>query len=323
MSARSASRLLAAICVGGGLWSVAGPSVAFAHGARPASPGQVASAWTLDWGVVVSSIAAGMVYFMGVDALWNRAGKGRGIRRWEAACFVAGLLTLALALISPLDAMSDVLFSAHMAQHMLLIFVSAPLLVLGRPAIAFAWALPPSWARGLHRLTGASFVRRGAALLSSPPAVWMTFALGFWVWHVPVLYDAAVRHAPVHAIEHLTFIAIGMQFWWLIIRRAGHRHFPDPAAIVFVFTTMLQQTLLGALLTFSTVPWYAAYGDRAAWHLSQIADQELAGLIMWMPSNALYLVVTGALLVRWLRKEERDDEVRFISGEPSTMSVST
>ncbi len=304
-------RSLAAAGIAGWLWLAPGLPVASARATQTVAPNNVASAWTFDWGVIVALASIGGAYLVGVDRLWDRAGRGRGIRRWEAMCFAAGTLTLAVALISPLDALSEVLFSAHMTQHLLLIFVAPPLLVLGRPGAALAWAIPVQWVRAFRRSACHNFIRHLSRALSPPLAVWFMFALGFWIWHAPPLFEAAEHHAPVHAIEHLTFIAIGMQFWWLVIRRSGRRNFPDAAAIFFVFTTMLQQTLLGALLTFSNVGWYSAYGDTASGHLSQIADQQLAGLIMWMPSNALYLLVTGALLVRWLQREGAVEQPTF------------
>lgn len=299
----------------GALALFAAPLAASAHGVASGgvTPGTLATAWTFDPFVIAPVLISGWLYARGVRALWARAGVGGGVARWQAAAFGGGLLTLLGALMSPLDALSLELFSAHMTQHMLLILVAAPLLVLGAPLVAFVWALPSRWRRVVRTLQRGPAVAPAWRAVTHPAAAWSIYALAFWAWHAPFLFDAAVRHDAVHAAEHVTFVAAALLFWWTLIHSAGRNRLPHPAAIAFVFTTMLQQSALAALLTFSSVRWYGVYADASTtWHISVLQDQRLAGLIMWMPSNLLYLLVVGWLILRWLAEDERGVSTRQV-----------
>ena len=261
--------------------------------------------WDFEPTVIIPIAVAAALYVIGLHALWERAGRGSGISRTQAACFFAGLIVVVGALASPLDALADVLFSAHMGQHLLLILVAAPLIVLGAPAIAYAWALPRAWNLRVRRVTHASAVAAPARVLLHPASVWALFAVDFWFWHVPRVYDAAVDRPAVHALEHATMLATALLFWWTVVRLAGSRRLEWGAATVFVFTTMLQQSFVAALLTFSRDAWYPHYAATAPdWGLTPLQDQQLAGLIMWMPANLLYLIVVAILILRWLTEDE-------------------
>lgn len=281
------------------------PGIAHAHGTATVAGG-VATAWHLDVLVIAPLVAAGWVYVAGLRALSASAGVGRGIQRWQAAAFFAGLAVLFIALVSPLDTMSLTLFSAHMTQHLLLMLAAAPLIVLGAPGIAVLWAMPMSGRRYVHRVQAWPWAARAKRALMHPATVWCIYALVFWTWHVPTLYDAALRHDGLHALEHATFLSAALLFWWTVLHTAGGRRFEHGAAALFVFTTMLQQSILAALLTLSSVAWYPHYtGVTGGWRLSAVSDQQLAGLIMWLPSNLIYLATTGALIALWLRDDER------------------
>ncbi|HZP58406.1 MAG TPA: cytochrome c oxidase assembly protein [Dehalococcoidia bacterium] len=282
------------------------PAVASAH-ETAVTPSTAPSAWSFEPPVVVALLVAAALYALGVRALWSRAGIGRGIAAWRAACFALGLAVSAAALISPLDAMGHALVSAHMTQHMLLTLVAAPLLVFGQPPRAFAWALPRGGRRALRRAQRARGVPALGRTLTHPAVAWSLFAFSFWIWHVPGVYDAAVRHDALHAVEHATFVAGALLFWWMAIEVAGRRRFDYGAAAVFVFTTMLQMSILAALLTFSERTWYGVYtaADTSPWHLTTLQDQQLAGLTMWMESNFVYFVAVAALIALWLRDDER------------------
>ena len=150
----------------------------------------------------------------GASALWNRAGRGQGIAVWQAIAFAIGLGSLALALLSPLAWLSDVLFSAHMTQHEILMLVSAPLLCLGRPLIATLWAAPPQWRERMGRWTHRPAVTATWRSLTAPLAVFLVHAVTLWLWHAPALYEAALRHGGVHALQHLSFVLTAALFWW-------------------------------------------------------------------------------------------------------------
>ena len=156
------------------------------------------------------------LYGRGLARLWRDAGVGRGMRRWEASCFAAGWLALALALVSPLHPWGSVLFSAHMTQHELMMLVAAPLLVLGRPVVASLKALPAGWpreaVRGPRGLVAADL---GAS--TDPFVAWLVHAVVLWAWHIPALFQATIGNEPVHALQHLSFLLSALLFWWAVM----------------------------------------------------------------------------------------------------------
>lgn len=282
------------------------PAAAVAHGESALRPSDLPAQWSLEPQVLLPIVLVAWWYAAGVRAVWRHAGRGRGVRAWQAACFACGIFFLLLALVSPLDAASDALFSAHMTQHALVMLVAAPLLVLGNPGVALAWALPRDGRRFVRRVQHDRLFGTAAALITNPYVVWTLFAVVFWAWHVPALYEAAVRHAPLHALEHGVLLGTSLLFWWTLLRTAGTRRLEYGGAILFVFTTMLQMTIVPALLVFSTDTWYPLYaGIDPSWRLSALADQQLAGLVMWMTSNVVLLLVTAYLVARWLLADER------------------
>jgi putative membrane protein len=294
------------VVLGGVLAAMGTQAAALAHGSAGLTPEQLPSQWTLEAQVIIPIALLAWFYGAGVRSVWQHAGVGHGVRVWQAAAFGAGVLTLVIALVSPLDAASSAVFSAHMVQHALLMLVAAPLLVLGEPGVAFTWATPRDVVARLHSVQRNRIWSWIAGTLMHPAVVWTLFAVVFWVWHVPALYDAGVRHDGLHALEHVTLLAVSVLFWWMILHTAGHRRFEFGAAVVFVFTSMLQMMIVPALLIFSGRSWYPYYAHiNPAWHLSPLADQSLAGLIMWMSSNVLFLIVTGYLVARWLQEDER------------------
>ena len=262
--------------------------------------------WTLEPGVVAGLLFGLALYLSGVMRLWRRAGVGQGIRRWQALLGVSAFLVLGLALVSPLETLSGLFFSAHMAQHLLLMVVAAPLLVLGLPGIAGLWALPPGARKAVaQRWLKAQRLRRAVHLLSSPALTWLLFVGTFWVWHTPALYEATLRSNVVHGLEHLTFLGAALMFWWTLLQPAGHRRLGRGAAVLYLFAASLQGGVLGALITFSPTPWYGAYvrTTEALGH-SALGDQQLAGLIMWLPIGTLFTVLAGIFFLLWLREVE-------------------
>ena len=216
-------------------------------------------------------VVAALWYAAGLRRLWRRAGRGRGITGVHAASFGAGIALLVLAVLSPLHDAAARLLWVHMVQHELLMVIAAPLLVLGRPMQAFAHVLP----------------LRVPRLLGDPLLAFAVHALAIWLWHLPPIFDAALTSEGWHFVQHASFLASAALFWWTIAARA------DLAALASLFGTMIYTGALGALLAFARAPWYAGFA---------LGDQQLAGLIMWVPAGLAYPAAALLIASRWLRR---------------------
>jgi putative membrane protein len=270
------------------------------------------SVWNADWWLWLVIGASGWLYARGVHRLWRQSAPSAGVSRLQVWAFALGWLTVVLALLSPLDALGGALFSAHMVQHELLMIVAAPLLVLGHPLGPMIWALPPAWRKPAAELCRRTGLQSAVRWLSRPLCAWVVGGLMLWVWHIPAWFNAALRNHGVHALQHLCFFVSALLFWWALLQpRRASRH---GLGVLYVFTTAVHSSILGALLTFSGKPWYSAYATSAqAWGLTPLADQELGGLIMWIPGGLIYLGVTLLLMASWLRLSDREQPVRFPS----------
>lgn len=265
--------------------------------------------WTLEPMVVLGLLVVALWYACGVQRLWRSGGRGRGVRAWQPWAFGAGVLTIVAALMSPLDALADALFSAHMAQHLLLVLVAAPLLVLGNSLLPILWALPRRVRVGVGRWWMRAPVAQSVARTVTRPAVaWVLHLGALFFWHIPAPYGWALDHEAVHALEHACFLGTGVLFWWAAIEPAGRRRLGYGPAVLYVSSAGALMGGLGAILTLAPTPWYLGHiGRTAAWHLSPLADQQLAGAIMWVPSGFVYLAAAGVLFVKWLGAEEDDE----------------
>ncbi|MFL5613156.1 MAG: cytochrome c oxidase assembly protein [Gemmatimonadaceae bacterium] len=266
------------------------------------------ASWAWEPGIVVPLLFGAVLYGRGLRLLWDEH-VGRGIRVWEATCFALGWLITALSLISPLHEVSEQLFVAHMVQHELLMVVAAPLLVLGRPLVPMLWALPSAARRRVGRASRAHGIRVGWQTITRPFVAFVIHGAAIWIWHIPSLFQATLTSDTVHALQHASFLGTALLFWWTII----HAHAPGGrsravsfgTAVLLLFGTALHSGALGALLTFSRAIWYPAYGASALhWGLSPMEDQQLAGLVMWIPASFGYLVAALFLFANWLRASE-------------------
>jgi putative membrane protein len=237
------------------------------------------------------------MYWVGVRRLWRRAGAGRGIGTGQAACFATAWLALALALTSPLDALGGALFSVHMVQHELLMVVAAPLFVMSRPLEAWTWALPAAWRQPLANAGRLRPVAAAWRTITQPLGAWTLHAVALWGWHIPWLFEAALTSAWLHALQHASFLGTALLFWWSVLGRGGRR--ADAAGLASLFTTMLHTGALGALLTFAAHPWYAPYA-AGSFGLGALEDQQLGGLVMWVPGGLAYMGAGLAIVAAWL-----------------------
>jgi cytochrome c oxidase assembly factor CtaG len=246
-------------------------------------------------------VAIGAMYARGAAIVATRSAHAR--HGLSVACFAGGLLALVLALLSPLDEMAEQLFSAHMVQHELIMVIAAPLLVIARPMPMILWAFSRDWRHAIGRLIHARAIRIAWNGATEPFAAWLIHGAVIWTWHIPGLFQLTLHSQVVHAVQHLSFFGSAVLFWWSVIHvRARSRR---GTAIMSLFATAIHTSVLGALLTFSRTPWYPYYGSLGGrWGLSLLADQQLAGLIMWIPASVVYLVACLCVAYRYLRESE-------------------
>jgi putative membrane protein len=279
--------------------------IVLAHVGSPLEPHDLWRAWTFEPVTIALLALSAWMYATGLTRLWHAAGVGRGVRRSEAWSFAAGWLLLALNLLSPLHALGGVLFSAHMAQHELLMTVAAPLLVMGRPLIPFVWALPPQRRRTTGQWTSARSFALPWRVLTHPASAFFIHAAAIWVWHLPSLYDATVTSEAMHAAQHASFVGTALLFWWAVLHPSLARG-GTAASISLLFGTLLHTGALGAVLTLTSRLIYSAYATTTGpWGLTPIEDQQAGGLIMWVPGGLAYVVAALALVVRLLRESEQ------------------
>ena len=256
-------------------------------------------AWKPD-AFAICTLAISLTWYCA--GLWrmSRHGGLAHVPRMEIAAFLAGWLVLAIALLSPIATLSDYLFSVHMTQHELLMLVAAPLIAIGRPLAAMLFALPRRWRRHAGDAAGVGAVR----FFTSPVIVFAAHAVALWVWHLPALYEAAVMNEGVHIIQHICFTATAALFWWSLIRgRYGRLGYG--AALLYIFGTAVHSGGLGALLALSPVPWYPLYVSRAAGLGDPLVDQQLGGMLMWVPSGVVMMLFALAMFAAWLGEAER------------------
>lgn len=275
-------------------------AAAWAHGgAHPAEPGP--PAWTLDPAVVAPLLISGGLYLTGFVRLWRRSDGGRSCHLRNAGLFAVGWCVLAASLCSPLHEAGERSFALHMVEHELLMLVAAPLIAFSRPMAVLLWALPAQsrqgWAAGTYRAAMAS-------RLGDPVIATLLQGVVLIAWHAPPLFDRALGHEAWHVAQHLSFIVSALLFWWAMARRQEHRGYALPA--LCLFATSLVGGLLGALMAFSSSPWYAGYAalGMTPFGLSPIEDQQLAGLLMWIPGGMVHAGAALFLLARALRSGE-------------------
>lgn len=289
------------------------PQIGFAHGAPP-TPETFWTSWNSDPLLLTGLLFTTYLYSQGVIRLWRRAGFGRGIPLWQAAAFLAGMLALVLALVSPIDALGAALFSGHMIQHLILMLIAAPLIVLGAPAAGILWGLPEPLRVRAGKLLNNRQLRTSGAILTLPLVAWVLHTIAVWLWHIPGPYEAALRNEWLHIAEHACFLGTALLFWWAIIVPQRQRRTNHAVAVLALFTMALQGGALGALILVTRTPWYSAHGDApAAWGLTRLEDQQLAGLIMWVPGGLVYLFAALATIAAWLSASDRNARLRQAS----------
>jgi putative membrane protein len=283
------------------LWAVP----AFGHGGRPHHTTELLEAWSFDPFVILSLLVSAGVYSLGIYRLWSESGVGSAISVRGAIAYALGWLSLVVALVSPVHRWGEVLFSAHMTQHEILMLISAPLIVLGRPLIAAMWALPRPLRLNLGKTASTAVVTRTWAFFTGATVAFIVHGVALWVWHIPFLFQATLTNDLVHTLQHASFLGSALLFWWAIIY--GKRGVASyGAGVLYLFVTSVHSGILGAFLTFTRRVWYPIYAPTAAeWGLTPIEDQQLGGLIMWVPAGVVYIVAALFMLAAWINSSER------------------
>lgn len=278
-----------------------------------------AASWTVRPEVVLPLLLAGGLYLRGFLRV-HRDAPGR-FPPWRAYAFLAGLATVFLAVSSPLDALGNLLLLVHMTQHLLLMLVAPPLLLLGAPwAPLLRGFSPRTLKHGLGPFLAWPALRRFARALTHPAVCWTVFVSTTWAWHVPAAYDLALRSPGWHAVEHASFLAAGLLFWWPVIQpRPSRPRWPRWALVPYLLLASLQNTALSAILAFSDRVLYTPYaaGPRL-FGLSALADQAMAGAILWVPGSILMLVPVVGVVVGLLEPQVRPAQRRTPPRPPAS-----
>ncbi len=252
--------------------------------------------------VATSIIIVLVLYAVGLARLWPHV-RERVPLAARATAFGGGCVALAVLLLGPLDSAAPRSFALHMVQHEGLMLIAAPLLVLGRGMPLFLWAMPHGLRLSFGRALQSGTLRRPWEVLTAPLTAWLLHAAALWLWHAPPLFNAALRDPALHQWQHVTFLLSALLFWHAVLRRASHG--AQGMALLYLFTTTIHTGVLGALLTFARRPLYSSMEQGLApWlGLTPLEDQQLGGLIMWVPGALVYVGMALWLMARWIGPE--------------------
>ncbi|GIG90470.1 cytochrome c oxidase assembly protein [Plantactinospora endophytica] len=275
-------------------WSAAaGP---LAHG------GPAEQAWT-NLGLVTVLALLCAAYGRGVHELWSRRGPGAVVARWRVAAFVLGVAAIVVASTGPVHERAELSFAGHMTQHMILVVVAGPALAAAAVGLPMALAAPKRlrrlWARWRASAVG-SRIRRPAGLAVLAGSL---HAVVLWAWHLPTPYRLAAENGLVHVIEHASFVGAAALLWSLLLG-ADRQRVSGPVAVFLLVATMLAASALGAALTLAPDPVYPA-GVLAPYGGDPRTDQQLAGLLMWIPMDVVVLAAASVVFLRWLSGLDR------------------
>ena len=286
--------------IAGALW--AAPS-ALAHGGIDAGQ-EPWTAWNTNPLPTILVLLAAYVY---INGLYNWDRPSHPVNNWQKASFFFGLFLVFFALQSPLDPISDHLLSFHQAQHFILRMVAPMFILLGAPLTPMLRGMP-TWARqGIIRpMARNHYVRQVYRLLTNPIFTIFFFLGSLYLWQFPGAFNLALRNDEVHALMHLTMSASGFLFWWVVIDPPPHRsrlHYG--LRVLYLGLIVLPNTLLGAAITFSEGLVYTAYADVVQpYGLDLMTDQQLGGLMLWVPGDMMSIVAAGIVMIMWYQREE-------------------
>jgi putative membrane protein len=267
----------------------------------------VFQSWSAPVAVDALLCLAALLYARG----WNRlriAAK-RQFPVWRLVAFFAGLVTVWIAICSPLESLDDVSLTVHMVQHLLLAAVAPPLLLLGAPELPLLRGLPQSMARGVvSPFLRVPFTRRFGHLISNPAICWLVATLGLIGWHIPAVFELALRWDWLHKLEHATFLGAGVMFWWPVVQPwPSTRRWPEWAIPLYLFAATLPCDALSGFLTFCERVVYPSYiSAPRVFALSPLEDQECAAALMWVAVTIIFLVPAVLVTLKILAPSKSD-----------------
>lgn len=282
----------------------------------------ILASWDLRADILIILALAGIIFSSGWWQLRQRttSRQGRKVGRqsgrwslasgWRLISYWGGLVVIALALLSPIDVLGAQLFTMHMIQHLLLIMVAPPLLLVPNPMPFILWGFPPGLrrpiGRGIGRLLGSnSPFRQTLKSLTAMGLTWMLWVIIIVGWHDPAAYDAALRSELIHDIEHISFFLVGMLFWWHVTGAGPriHKQHGLVGRIAFVLSVVPPNMATGVVIAFASKPIYAYTSGYLG--LTALADQQLGAVIMWIPGSMMYMVAALILASRLLQEEQQ------------------
>jgi len=289
-----------------GVWVALAPP-ALAHGAdaflAPA-PSDLLLDWAFDPLVTLPVLLVGAAYLWAVRSV-DRAHPGNLVPWSRVAAFLAGLAVIEIALQSIIERYDTTLFSVHMVQHILLTLVAPPLLVLGAPiTLALRVARPDVRRKVILPILHSRLLR----FLSFPVVAWLLFASVMWGTHFSPVFNESLEQPLVHQLEHLAYLTAGLLFWWPAVGvDPSPWRMPHPLRAMYLFLQMPQNTFLALAIYSATAPLYPHYAAiRLPWGPDPLADQQIAGGLMWIVGDIVFIVAIVLTVVGWMRAEERD-----------------
>jgi putative membrane protein len=270
-----------------------------------------AYSWSFPALPCISIAATWVVYMRGW--WWVRYRRGENLPAWRVVCFSLGLISLWIAICSPIDALDDLLLAAHMTQHFILMSLAPPLIVLGAPTVPLLSGLPRSVFPVFAPVFRARWLRPARDFVVHPLVALVAMNLAYVLWHVPAMFELALRSENWHAVEHLCFFLTSLAFWWVVIRPwPSHARWSRWAMIPYLLSADLINTIVSAFLTFSGRVLYPTYARAPrVCSLSALSDQVAAGTGMWFFGSLVFLLaamwITYRLLERVKQREARTE----------------
>jgi cytochrome c oxidase assembly factor CtaG len=280
------------------------------------SPTALLHSWSLPPVVTATLVLSAICYLRGWWIV-RRADESL-LPSWRAGAFLSGLGFIWIALASPLDALNELLLTAHMLQHMLLMMVAPPLILLGAPLVPIVRGLPGALRRSIGSFLNWSATERIGPALANPIAGALAMGLVMFAWHIPRLYESALGSEFWHEVEHSTFLLASLMFWWPVVLPWPSRgQWPRWAMVPYLLVADLQNTALSAILTFSDRVLYRSYANAPRLGVSALQDQIAAGSFMWVAGSVAFILPAIGVAVHCLSTRSTRDVMSHIAASGS------